>query len=324
MEQFKGTVLITGGTSGIGFEAASLIAKKRPDLLIVIASRSNNGSAEKINQKLRQNNVLFAALDLSSTKKVRAFARSWSDGQYPPIKALLLNAILQSMSKLEYSDDGFERTFAISHVGHALLLALLASHMDNTARIVITGSGVHDPLQGWKMPQARYETAELLAHPPTATQSSSGFAQYTSTKLANVLWMYALDRRLRAANERYGRHWTVTQIDPGMMPGTSLSRTAGPIAQWIFNHILGNMLPLLRLLIHPRIFTPEKCGRVLADLAVDDKYREHSGAYFEDWDEVKTSVDSYDEVKQEDLWKWTVETLARDDKERKLFECDFR
>ncbi|KAL2206315.1 dehydrogenase/reductase [Sarocladium strictum] len=325
MSHFNKTALITGGTSGLGYEAALRIAKQHPDWLIVIASRNDNGAAQKMNKKLRQDNVKFMALDLGSIEKVRAFAKSWAEAKCPPIQALLLNAILHSGDKLDYSVDGFERTFAINHVGHALLLALLGPYMDNKARIVITGSGVHDPAQKWFTPEARYETAEKLARPPADTQFSGlpGPSQYTATKFANVLWMYALDRRLRTAGEQHGRHWTVTQSDPGMLPDTGFVRSAGPFVRWIFNHILANMTPVMRALLHPRVFTVDKCGAELAALAVSPEFEGKSGLYYEDLVDIKTSEDSYDEAKQEDLWKWTVDTLARDDEERKLFECDF-
>lgn len=325
MGKFHKTVLVTGGTSGLGYEAAIRIAKQRPDWLIVLGSRNANGAAERMNRKLHQDNVKFMALDLGSIEKVRAFAKLWTEAQHPPIQALLLNAILHSMDKLDYTVDGFERTFAISHIGHALLLALLGPWMDKEARIVITGSGVHDPAQKWFTPEARYESAEVLARPPKDTHFTGppGPSQYTATKLANVLWMYALDRRLRSTGEKHGRHWTVTQIDPGMLPGTGFVRSAGPVVRWIFNNILGNMTPILRVFLHPRVFTTDKCGGELAALAVDVKFAGKSGVYYEDLVEAKTSVDSYDEAKQEDLWKWTVETLARDDKEKRLFECNF-
>lgn len=324
MPKYQRTALITGGTSGVGHVFATRLAKRRPDWLVVIASRNDNGSANKINTKLGQANVKFMSLDLSSLDNVRSFAKSWASENHPPIQVFGHNSILQSMGKLEYSADGYERTFAISHMGHALLLALISPYLDAKARIVITGSGTHDPLQKSGMPPAEYKSAEKLAHPPESTKKESdgppGFKQYASVKLANVLWMYALERRIR----QQGLSWTVLQCDPGFMPGTSLARHAGRIGQAIFNHIIGNMIviAILRIVYMPNVHTPDESGTALSKLALDDGFGVGGATYLEGIRKIDPSMDSKDEKKQEDLWRWTVDTLAKDEKERKLFECD--
>jgi len=157
-------VLITGGTLGLGFECALDIARQCPSYLVVIASRSDtNGAAASINKALHQENTVFLPLDLSNRTKVRSFVTTWESKHYPPIQALLLNAALQFPDGLCLTEEGMESTFAVAHVGHALLFHLLFPHLADGARVVVTSSGTHDPALKSGLPDAVYTTAEELA-----------------------------------------------------------------------------------------------------------------------------------------------------------------
>ncbi|RYO95675.1 hypothetical protein DL765_011175 [Monosporascus sp. GIB2] len=160
--QYKSTILITGGTSGpggnpvaaalhapLGMAASGLggarhphevrktdsaeshaaleIAKRRPQSPIVPSSRTDTEqAADKINKALGQSNTIFLPLDLGDLANVRACAREWKVGSHPPIEALVVNDGLQSPGNLMHTRSGLEAAFVISHVGHALLLHLLA------------------------------------------------------------------------------------------------------------------------------------------------------------------------------------------------------
>lgn len=192
---YKRTVLITGGTINMGYHAAQSIARQCPDYLVVLSSRSDaNNAATTINKTLSQSNVLYLPLDLASRASIRAYAKSWASASYPPIQALLLNAALQFPDALTLTDEGLEKTFAITHAGHALLFHLLCPHLGPNARVVITASGVHDPALKTGMPKPIYTTAKDLAHPPPAIAKGDGRQHYVNAKLANVLWTYALQR----------------------------------------------------------------------------------------------------------------------------------
>ncbi|KAG8529147.1 uncharacterized protein KY384_005782 [Bacidia gigantensis] len=269
MSTYEGTVLVTGGTAGLGYHAALQIAKQHPDYLVIIASRTNTDSAaEKINGVTGQQNVEFQPLDLSSLVNVRGFYESYSKRSHAPIKALLLNAGLQFPNQAEYSVDGIEKTFAIAHVGHALLFYLLRSSLAPDARIVITASGVHDPAQKTGMPPAK------------------------------------------------GKKWTVNSFDPGLMPGTGLGREYRGLIRFMWDNVLPRMLPPLRLLVSSNIFSPEESGQNLTRLAVGNDVKGISGVYYEGKKEVKSSVDSYKELLQEDLYEWTVDAVASNEKEK--------
>ena len=316
MSKPTGTILVTGGTTGLGYECALVIAQQCPHYQILIASRSDKtNAAVSINQRTGQNNVEYLKLDLSTLAQVRSFVADYAEKGYPPIKALVLNAGLQIL-ELDYTEDKIESTFAINHVGHALLFYLMRPYLTEEARIVITASGTHDPAQKTGL-TAIYNSAEQLAQPTEETKKYSGRTRYASSKLCNVMWTYALQRRLEKSP---GKKWTVNAFDPGLMPGTGLTREASATLQFLWRNILPRMIWLLRLLITPNIHLPQDSGASLARLAVGEDVKGVTGKYYEGQKPIPSSKDSYDREKQEDLWEWTVKRVAKDENEKREFE----
>lgn len=307
------SVLVTGGTANLGYYATLEIARKHPEYEIIIASRTDpDKAADKINQLLNQKNVSFAALDLSSTDNVRKFAKDWAAANHAPIKALVLNAGLQFPGGMEKNAEGVEKTFAINHLGHALLFHLLWPHLSNDARVVVTASGTHDPAQKTGLPDAIYNSAEELAHPTAETAKYEGRQRYATSKLVNMMWTYALDRKLK--HHASQKNVTVTAMDPGLMPGTGLARDASFVVQFLWKNVLPHIIPLLRKLMYPNIHSAQESGQALARLAIAEDVEGVSGKYFEGMKEIESSKDSYDVEKQHDLWSWTVTYLAKGDK----------
>ncbi|KAK8135122.1 short-chain dehydrogenase [Apiospora sp. TS-2023a] len=324
---YKSTILITGGTSGLGYYAALDIARACPDSQVIISSRTDKEqAAAAINKTLGQSNVAYVPLDLGDLAKVRNYVEAFAAAQHPPIKALVLNAGLQFPGEVKTTTDGLEATFGINHVGHALLFHLLVPYLADGARVLVTSSGTHDPEQAIGTPLPIYTTAEALAHPtPDFSASHSGRQRYTTSKLCNVLWTYALARRL--AEKVPERGITVTAMDPGLVPGTGLGREAAAVARFLFMKVLPHTIPLLRFLMGtPNVHPPSVSGAALARLAVgdDEGVRGVTAKYFEGRREIPSSKDSYDAEKQEGLWRWTVGFLSGGDEEvRRRFE-EFR
>ena len=80
-------------------------------------------------------------------------------------------------------------------------------------------------------------------------------------------------------------------------------------------------MPLLRVLVgSPNIHSAKESGANLARLAVSPDVNGISGVYYEAVEAIKSSEASYDEDKQEDLWKWTLANIAVDQKESEKFE----
>lgn len=314
---YTSTILITGGTTGLGYEAALAIAQTQPETRVIISSRSSGDDAvSSINQRTGRSNVKYMRLDLASLQNVRQFSKAFLDAKYPPISALVLNAGIQVVSGITYTQDGIETTFGVNHVGHALLLHLLASQLKPDARVVITGSGTHDPAQKSGLPDAKYEAAEQLARPDEESiKKNKGRQRYATSKLCNVLWLYALDKK----RSEQGKRWTVTAMDPGLMPGTGLARDASAIEKFLWHRILPYLIPFLRLVLSPNIHTPKESGEALARLAIGGDVAGISGKYFEGTNEIQSSKDSHDVEKQSDLWQWTLGFVSQDEQEKRKF-----
>lgn len=128
-----GTVLITGGTSGLGYEAAKHIAQTAANNDVVLVARTNaDDAAASINKSTGSNTASFIALDLSKLKHIRDFVEDFALKKHPPIRVLLLNAGIQITTGITYTTDGFETTFGVNHLGHALVSFLLINRSQTT------------------------------------------------------------------------------------------------------------------------------------------------------------------------------------------------
>lgn len=140
-----------------------------------------------------------------------------------------------------------------------------------------------------------------------------GRQRYATSKLVNIMWMYALQRHLLA--ETAGRKLHVLAFDPGLMPGTGLAREYSAFFRWIWKSVMPLMIPIMRKVMFENIHTPKESGENLAWVAINGE----SGKYFEGKKEIQSSVDSYNEKNQEELWVWTVKNVSENEVEAKKF-----
>ena len=126
--------------------------------------------------------------------------------------------------------------------------------------------------------------------------------RYSTSKLANIYFSYALARRLPGGV-------TVNAFDPGLMPGTGLAREGSRPVRWLWYNVLPHLHWLLRLLVSHNIHTQEESGAALARLVSDPALAGTTGRYFEGLREIRSSTESYDEARAEALWK-DSETLT--------------
>ncbi|KAF2707368.1 NAD(P)-binding protein [Pleomassaria siparia CBS 279.74] len=295
---------------------AKIIAKQNPSALVVVASRTDpDDSVTTINKANNQSNVQYLPLDLGSRATVRAFASAWKAANHAPISALVLNAGIQFPGEIVYTPDGIEKQFGVNHIGHALLFHLLTDSLTRDARIVVVSSGTHDPAQKSGL-EAYYTSAEDVARPSKESiKKSYGRGRYATSKVANVLWTYALARRLP-------RGQTVTVMDPGLMSNTSFNRNASPLLNWIALHAHPSLVPIVRFLLGTEnVHLPAESGAALARLAVgdDEGVKGKTGVYFEGLKEIPSSVQTQEVDLQEELWEWTVKFVGESSEEVERF-----
>ncbi|KAF2827516.1 NAD(P)-binding protein [Ophiobolus disseminans] len=316
---YTSTVLITGGTQGLGYHCALSLARSLPPTtLIVLASRTDpSASAASINTQLKQDNVVYLSLDLGTLDSVRTFASTWPTS-YPPISALILNAGIQLLGPLSHTADGIEKHFGINHVAHALLFHLLVPHLSSDARIIVVTSGLHDPEQGKKWGLlTRYTTAAAAAYPTGQDLKWTGRERYATSKAANCIWAFALSRHIASIPQHSAK--TVLAFDPGLMFGTNFARDASRVLKVLNAYVLPRLTPLLRVLVNGNINTPAESGGNMAWLVTAAELAGKKGVYFEKRGKREASVQARDEGCQEELWGWTVGKVAGDAEERQRF-----
>jgi NAD(P)-dependent dehydrogenase (short-subunit alcohol dehydrogenase family) len=220
--------IVTGATSGIGYEAARALAERGAH--VVLAGR-DGAKAERAMASIRRGHsaarVEFRELDTASLNSVRAFAARWK-AEPRPIDILLLNAGIASVPRREESADGFERQLATNYLGHFALTGLLLSHLVPSAasRIVEVASLAHR--------SARIDFEDLQLR-----RSYGGQRAYGQSKLAMLVFGLELDRRLRAA----GSPVRSIPVHPGMAVTDIFRRgdRAGPV-QRLAGHVIFSVL----------------------------------------------------------------------------------
>ncbi len=317
-ERTNKTVIITGGNSGLGYECARTIASTHEGWHVIIASRSQEKASEAVQRLIKETGHLqieAIPLDLASLDSVRSFVQVLAERELPPLQALVCNAGIQIVSGTTYTEDGFETTFGVNHLGHFLLVNLLLRHLVAPARIVFVSSDTHDPAKRTGMPAPHYRNPEALAwpekYPDTTEQANSpgliGRRRYTTSKLCNILCTYELVRRLR--DEEYStRPLTVNAFNPGAMPDTGLSRDWPALARFIFNTLLPPLVPLIRL-SGMNVNTVSTSGKHLARLVLDPQLINVTGKYFSGLHEIPSSQESYDSDKARELWEGSTELV---------------
>jgi NAD(P)-dependent dehydrogenase (short-subunit alcohol dehydrogenase family) len=211
-DQHGRTAVVTGANSGLGLATARELARHGARVVMACRNTSKGEAAlARLRAAVPDADVRLAALDLASLASVRAFAQRLR-GELDGLDLLINNAGLMA-SPRRRSEDGYELQLATNHLGHFALTGLLLDAMRERqdARVVTLSSGAHrighiafDNLDG----EHRY---------------FRWFA-YGQSKLANLLFMRELDRRLRAAG------WGVSSLSahPGYA-ATNLQTAAPPL-----------------------------------------------------------------------------------------------
>ena len=307
----RNAVLVTGGNSGIGYECARQLA--RAGWQVVIASRDRTASADAVRRiaaDAGSTTVSEMGLDLGSLASVRAFAREVAERDLP-LSALVCNAGLQS-TVLHHTGDGFERTFAVNHLGHFLLTNLLLERLraHGPARVVVVASGVHDPKLTTGMPKADIaDLATLAATGGPRAGAFDGRLAYVNSKLCNLWFVYELVRRLGAVGLSGGAgSLTVNGFDPGLVPGSGLAREYPPALRFIWDRVLPGVARVLTRVL-PTINPADKSGGALARLVLDPGLAGITGEYFPShtrWRPAPSSDASYDAERARALWDESV------------------
>lgn len=207
--------VVTGANVGIGKATVEGLARLGARVVMVCREESTGRTAlEDIEKRCEGAHLNLLQCDLGSFASIRAFCEKF-ESDYDRLDVLINNAAT-IRTKYQETVDGFEAQFAINHLAPFLLTNLLLEKITSTAssRIVNVASIVHhraeidfDDLQG----EANYSVRKA----------------YGQSKYANVLFTYALARRLE------GTDTTANCLHPGVV-STNIARNANVLFRGLY------------------------------------------------------------------------------------------
>ncbi len=224
-DQSGRTILVTGANTGIGYEAARVLAGRGARVLLGCRSTVKARDArERICALHPKAKVELLSLDLGNLQSVREAADEVS--REARLDLLINNAGIMVPPR-EETADGFESQFGVNHLGHFALTGLLLEKLLATpgSRVVNVSSGAH------KWGKIEFDDVN-------ATRSYNRQTRYGMSKLANLLFTFDLQRRLATA----GAETIAVACHPGVSE-TELSRN---MPAW-----MKLLTPVFRLLSHP-------------------------------------------------------------------------
>ncbi len=186
-DQSGRTFLVTGANTGLGFEAAKVLADRGARVLLGCRSEVRAAEAiERIERVVRHADLRFVPLDQGDLSSVQRAAELVMEEDR--LDVLVNNAGIM-MPPRELTTDGFESQFGVNHLGTFALTAQLLSKLGETkgSRVVVTSSIAH-------------RGGTIHFDDIDASTKYGAQERYQQSKLANLLFMYELDRRLRAAD----------------------------------------------------------------------------------------------------------------------------
>jgi NAD(P)-dependent dehydrogenase (short-subunit alcohol dehydrogenase family) len=243
------TVVITGGTSGIGEVAAIALAKMGARIVLVVRDKSRGDATLA---RLRDSapgiahSVHFA--DLLRVAEMKRVAAEIADRE-PHIDVLINNAGAM-FAKRRLTEDGLERTFALNHMAYFVMTARLRERLlaSGPARIINTASAAH---QG----------ASLDFDDLQSAKSFGARKAYGQSKLCNILFTRELARRLQ------GTRVTANCLHPGFVATRFGDQSGGLISRLVW---LAKFFAI----------SPANGAETIIYLASSSDVRETTGQYF--------------------------------------------
>jgi NAD(P)-dependent dehydrogenase (short-subunit alcohol dehydrogenase family) len=283
-DQTGKSFVVTGSNAGIGFEAARVLAARGGHVILACRDKAKADKAMQwIASETPKAKLGFLPLDLADLEAVKSAADELLAG--PKVDVLINNAGVMIPPRT-LTAQGYELQFGVNHLGTFAFTGLVHAHVKQ--RIVVTASLAHN--------SGRMDYSDLAAK-----RFYVRWQWYGMSKLANLLHMKELDRRLAAA----GRKTIAMGCHPGVA-STELSRHvpfAGlimPLAGLVMNSAAEGAWPTLQAAVDPKAeggdyFGPQGIGEM----------RGPSG-------EASIARAARDEVKAKELWERSIELTGVD------------
>ena len=265
--------LVTGATNGIGKATALALAQMGATVVIVGRSPAKCAAVlSEIKQISGNDDVEALIADLSVMAEVRQVAHQFQ-AKYQKLHVLVNNAG-GAYGKRQVTAEGFEKTFALNHLGYFLLTRLLLDTLKDSApaRIINVSSDAH-------------KSAHLDFDDLQSEKGNFVFNAYGRSKLAVVVFSYELARRLA------GTGVTVNVLHPGLVR-TGFASNMGAVPAAVINF-------LMRFVA----LTAEQGAQTSIYLATSPDVEKVTGKYWEKSRAVPSGHAAYDETTWKRLWE---------------------
>lgn len=305
----KGSVIVTGASSGLGLAAAKALAETGKWHVIMACRDFLKAERAAKSAGMAKENYTVMHLDLASLDSVKQFVDNFRRSGRP-LDVLVCNAAvyLPTAKEPTFTADGFELSVGTNHLGHFLLSRLLLEDLQKSdypsKRHIIVGSitGNTNTLAGNVPPKANLGDMRGLAGGLNGLNSSAmidggefdGAKAYKDSKVCNMLTMQEFHRRY---HEDTGI--TFASLYPGCIATTGLFREHIPLFRILF--------PPFQKYITKGFVSEEESGKRLAQV-VSDPSLTKSGVYWS-WNkdsasfENQLSQEASDSAKARKVWE---------------------
>lgn len=203
------TIIITGGSSGIGAAAARTLRQRGAQVVITGRSDQTKKLAEEIG-------CAYFLVDYTRFASVRDFARQLL-AQYPRID-VLVNNVGGIIGERRLTEDGYETTLQVNHLSGFLLTNLLQERLQASKAIVINTSSMANTVGRIKFDDLQNE------------KNYKAMSAYGAAKLMNILHAMELNRRFKGV-------WAAS-FHPGVVE-TGFAREGGGLVRWMYEGLIG-------------------------------------------------------------------------------------
>ena len=276
------TCLITGATDGIGKEAAIELAKKGCNLILIGRSKEKGDKVVEEIRKIADSyvDIDYFTADLMLMKEVSRVADEVSR-KYPKID-VLLNNVGAYFAFRDVTEEGFERTFALNHLGYFLMTKKLLPLVEKSdyKRIVNVSSSAHYGID--------FEFDNM-----NGEKKYSGFDVYKKSKLANVMFTYELAKRIE------GTGITANCLHPGFV-----STNFGKNNNFLWRNVIRVAMWLTAISVRDG-------AKTSIHLACSDEVKDITGRFFANSQIKKGSSKAKNEEHNRKLWELSEEFVEK-------------
>lgn len=276
MNAMNQTIVITGGSSGIGAAAARALRERGATVVITGRSPETLRLADEIGADA-------FLVDFAKLREVRALATHLLKN-YRRID-VLANNVGGLIATRQVTEDGHEKTLQVNHLGGFLLALLLRERLEESGATVInTSSGAH------RMGRIRFDDIE-------SAHDYSAWRAYGSAKLMNILHASEINRRFRGVHG--------VSFHPGVV-ATGFAREGARAARILYESVLRKVF----------MISPEKGADTLGWLASSIPVRDWTpGAFYVKRKLTTTSAPAGNAQLARQLWDWSERAVTHDPRE---------